>query len=166
MAGSLTLSTRVVNESARWTGVFLARMVRKLLGHVPPSDLVDLDSIIIRDRVVTRSGRNQLALYTGRYERTPAYIELSMNEFARRWGSLFLFVPYFGKFIVASILYHEIGHHSRNDTHGLGDEESANRYRDRILTKALSRWLRILSSFTPLTRRLARVLGRYRSRPR
>jgi hypothetical protein len=72
--------------------------------------------------------------------------------------SIFFHLPFLAKFILAGVLYHEIGHHYHlRLTHGVTKnqrEDFADEYRKKMLRRTFYWWLLLLRPLRPLIHRL------------
>lgn len=155
------MTVRVVNESHSRVPFNIEKLVRRLLSQVPQEHLIGLDAIIVCDTVRTKGGRQPLAIYQHKQGREPATIAIALREISRRWGAGIFFVPAIGKFTFASVIYHEIGHHYQQFTHGgPGAEQFAEEYSKRMVQKAFYRRLHLLAPLARPLRWLSGVLER------
>jgi len=133
----------------------LSKAIRKLLRHIPNEHLIGLSSITFMDDFDHKNDQNLVdaaGLYYRSYNMDPAYIELSISGIYGNPSSKRCLMPLIGRFYLAKILFHEIGHHYRHFTHGISQKENekfANKYSKEFTKKALRHW-RILKPFKPL----------------
>jgi len=134
-------------------------IINKLMKFVPQSHLMGLEKIIVSN---TFSGKdkNNAALYHRRDSNSPASIEISFYSVFHKKPMALLFLPFVGKFLLASTLYHEIGHHHHHSfQHGVKkkkSEEAAEKYKKEILKKAFWGWRIFLRPLAPFARYMAK----------
>ncbi|MFA4828190.1 MAG: hypothetical protein WC855_04550 [Thermodesulfovibrionales bacterium] len=137
----------------------IERLVRKLLVKVPEDHLVGLGSIILVDQVTHKRDKKSEGLYWQRKGQELAKIEIGVNTIYRGMPRFIFYLPFIAKFMLATVLYHEIGHHSQYSTHGITKEEEENfaeKYRKEMLKKAFFLWRLFLLPISPLVRWLTR----------
>ena len=120
---------------------------------VPQSHLIGLEKVIVSDTFCGKD-ENTAALYRRKHINSPASIEIYFYSIFNKKPTYLLFLPFVGKFLIASTLYHEIGHHHHHSfQHGVTKKKSeayAEKYKKDILIKAFRGWrifLRPLASF-------------------
>jgi hypothetical protein len=141
------------------------RRVRRLLKSVPADHLIGLDEITIVDRVTHAKDKESGGLYWQRQGREPARIEIGISAVYRGVPRVVLYLPPVVDFILANVLYHEIGHHHQQSVHGIGKkaaEAFADKYRKERIGKAFFWWLIILAPFSPLIHWLRRLANKKR----
>ena len=102
------------------------RAIRLLLKHVPSKYLVGLRSIVVMNtsafpqnqrRLKTWSRGKKTKLvealgsYQGAWQKSPASIELYIDNILKQASKPFCRLPFVRNFLLAETLYHEIGHH-------------------------------------------------------
>jgi hypothetical protein len=138
---------------------YMNRIINKLMKFIPQSHLVGLDRIIIYD---TFSGKDKInaAYYLSRDSNSHASIEISFYSVYHGRPMILLFLPFIGKFLLASTLYHEIGHHHHHSLqHGVKRDKSedyAEKYKKEILREAFWGWRIFLRPFAPFVRYMDR----------
>lgn len=115
------------------------RIIKKLLKYIPKDHLLGLEKIVVFASL-NRKNRNSAALYWPKNNSSQATIEISFSSVVHRKPYL-IFFPFVGKFLLASALYHEIGHHHHHSfKHGVKKKKSeafAEKYKKEILRKSL-----------------------------
>ena len=108
----------------------IERLVRKLLVKVPEDHLVGLGSIILVDQVTHKRDKKSEGLYWQSKGQELAKIEIGVNTIYRAMPRFIFYLPFIAKFMLATVLYHEIGHHAHR--HGFGQiphqEKEANQF--------------------------------------
>jgi hypothetical protein len=103
--------------------------------------------------------QDSAALYWQKNNSTPAFIEIAIFMVFHNKPMLLMFLPFVGKFLIASALYHEIGHHHHYSlTHGVRKKKIeifAEQYKKKMLKKAFWVWRIILLPFAPFARYMA-----------
>jgi hypothetical protein len=124
----MPISTKLLTHFGEYTPPFdVHPLVSRMLSTVPSEYLVGLDSVVLtstdtwsrkRRRSKTKSRKRTVKQVKARgfYHRAqrtqPAYIELSMDRiFEGLEDGLWLKLPMVRDFLVAPVLFHEIGHH-------------------------------------------------------
>jgi hypothetical protein len=89
----------------------IEKMIKKLLHSVPEENLIGLHSIVIVNKSTQKKSKDAAGLYVPKYKNELPRIEIAVdNVFFGLKRRYFLF-PFIPKFILARVLYHEIGHH-------------------------------------------------------
>jgi len=158
------MSIRVENLCQARIPFNIESAVRTLLLEVPPQHLLGLDAIIIVDRVRDKKNRQAGGIYRPKERRhQPAVIEIAVSAIYGGMPRIFFFLPFIAKFMLANVLFHEIGHHYQRFTHGVtkaAREDFAEMYKRQKLGKAFFWWQLLLSPLTPLIRWLSRVTNK------
>jgi len=133
--------------------ISIERLIKILLTKVPQEHLIGLDTITLVDKV--SHGKNQKAggLYWQKREQEPAKIEIGVNTIYNGMPMLVFYLPFIAKFMLASVLYHEIGHHYQYFTHGVtkkAEENFAENYKKQMLRKTFFGWRLLLLPLSPL----------------
>jgi hypothetical protein len=143
---------------SRFLGFLLARRVRKLIRIVPQEHLIGLDRIVLVDAISWRKGKEMGGIYRPKQDRELCSIELSIDSIHRGMPKVLHVVPFAASFVLASALYHEIGHHYQTRfTHGVGKQERekfAERYSKDMMKRRFMWWLLFLSPLSSLIKRL------------
>ncbi len=131
----------------------------RLLKFIPSEHLVGLDRIVILDQTTSadRKKRPVRGQYVPKRGREPAYIEIAVENVIKGMPSVFVCLPFVTNFMLANVLYHEIGHHYAKSTHGITQqkqEQFANKYKVKSLVKAFKFWGMLLLPFKPIIRLL------------
>jgi len=142
----------------RFFEYYTNRTINKLMKFIPQKDLMGIEEIIVSN---TFSGKNKnnAALYWRKDDNTPASIEISFDSVFHKKPMALLFLPFVGKFLLASVLYHEIGHHCHHSfKHGVTKKKSevfAEKYKKEILKKAFWGWRFFFRPLFPFARYMA-----------
>ncbi len=135
------------------------RKIENLLKYVPQNDLVGIEKIVVYNTFSKKSAE-YAGLYRGRDEKELASIEIALNSVFFCKTPVLMFVPFVGRFLLASVLYHEIGHHCHHSfKHGIKKSKReifANKYKKETLQKALWGWRLLLSPLTPFVKHMAK----------
>jgi hypothetical protein len=136
----------------------IAKTIRKLISMVPKDHLIGLKSIIVVDTFSSKHQKNASALYWRKNGLDLAFIEISISNLYYGMPSFLFYVPFVAKFMLASALFHEIGHHFHHVfKHGIDKrkkEQSANNYKKEMLKRAFWRWKIIFFPIAPLLKYL------------
>lgn len=131
----------------------IEKLISKLLIKVPQEHLVGLDSIILVDQLAYKKNQKASGLYWPRKGHEPARIELAVDTIYSGVPRFVFFLPFVPKFMLAAVLYHEIGHHCQYFTHGVTkktEQNFADKYKKRMLKKTFFWWGLIMLPFAPL----------------
>ena len=131
----------------------IEKLVKNLLKKVPSEHLIGLDVISIVDQVTHKKNKLAGGLYWQKVGRDPALIEIAIEEIYGGMPRLCFFVPFIPKFMLANVLFHEIGHHFQQVTHGVSKQEReffADNYKKHMLKRAFWGWRLLLYPLTPL----------------
>jgi hypothetical protein len=137
----------------------VAKATRKLLTHIPPEHLLGLDAIVFTDEVKLKGGQSAAAVYRRSLGREPARIEISVSAIYRDLPRIFFAVPFVPKFMLANVLYHEIGHHHEFRTRGVSNQKQerfAEHYKKQMVRKTFAFWRILLLPISPLVHWLNR----------
>jgi hypothetical protein len=128
------------------------KMVDELLGAVPPRYLVGLQTIILTNQAAQPRNRKQqklwsrnrkiklveaLGYYSGASRSSRASITLHIDNIFKRASPRSLRIPFVRYFPLASMLYHEIGHHIHAEHNPVyeGKENVAEDWSDKLLKR-------------------------------
>lgn len=134
------------------------KFVAKLLRKIPSEHIVGLESIMLVDEATHMRDKKSGGLYWQRMGHEPARIEIALDTIYKDMPRIIFYLPFIAKFMLANVLYHEIGHHIQCSTHGVtkrDGENFATRYKKEMLNKAFLSWRLLLLSVSPLIRWLS-----------
>jgi len=139
-----------------------AKGIERLLSEVPPEHLLGIEKILVLATPTQRGYEPASGLYVHRSRTQPARIELFVENIYRvPFRRLVLLMPVLPTWLLGRALYHEIGHHYQQFTHGVSKsaaEGHADLYGDRALrryvTRSLRPWAPCLALLVPLYRLL------------
>lgn len=156
---------KIYNNLQSSIPVDVVKIIKKLLKRVPPEHLVGLDGIIACDYVTFKKNRNNVAgIYNPKSGHEPATIEVAIKMIYKGSSRVFFYIPFFYKFLLASVLYHEIGHHTHYiKAHGVKKHEGekfANKYKRTMLRKNFFWWGILFVPFAPLIHWLNRIINK------
>lgn len=138
----------------KFLSLLLKRRVVKLLRVVPKEHLLGLEKIVLAESILLKKSKDLGGLYNKKKDREPCSIELSVNSLFRGMPKILHLLPFVSTFVLATALYHEIGHHYHTKfTHGISKrerEDFANRYSKEMMKKRFRWWLFFLSPFSPI----------------
>ena len=155
-------SIEIINESSKFIPFNLTKAVRSLLKYIPNDHLIGLGSIVLLDGQTSSKSKYSIGTYLN-YKQGPSKIELSISGIYGPkpfWPCL---IPFVRKFMLAKVLFHEVGHHCRRIVQGKTkrkEENFAEKYSKKYVVKALYYWFYFLKPF----RHLFLWLGRPRNR--
>jgi len=138
-------------------------VIKKLISQIPPEHLVGLGKIIVLDEVTHKRNHHSGGIYWQKDGTQPARIEIGINSVYGRMPRIVFFCPFVAKFMLANVLYHEIGHHYQSFTHGITQnkqEEFAEKYRMQMLRKAFFWWGLLFKPLSPLVHWLSRITNK------
>lgn len=131
------------------------RTIMVLLRKVPAEYLVGLDQIVIVSKSAQKGKKDAAGLYIPKYKDELARIELAIENIYEGMPRLFYYLPFVSRFMVARVLYHEIGHHYQFTKKRLRKgqwEHDAENFAKIILKKEFFWWLTVMSPFFKLRR--------------
>jgi hypothetical protein len=138
------------------------RRVIDLISVIPSEHLVALDKIVLFDEFFRKEEKLIGGRYIQKSKKQPCSIELSIGSIYRGMPIIFYFFPFIAKFLLAQVLYHEIGHHyQRVYTHGIGKREEeyfAEKYAKEMLKKKFRWWLMGFMPLSPFVAYLRRMV--------
>ena len=134
------------------------RIINNLLRIIKKEDLHGIEKIVVI-KFFSGNNKKNAAIYKRKSEKQPASIEIALESVYNKKLIILMFMPFVGKFLMASVLYHEIGHHCHHSfKHGIKKERYeifAEKYKKEMLKKALRRWHFFLRPLAPFVRYLA-----------
>ena len=155
------MSTIIKQQYRTQLPINIEKLILNLLIKVPQEHLVGLDSIALVDQLTYKKNQKAGGLYWPRNGHEPARIELAIDTIYRGVPRFVFYLPFVAKFMLAAVLFHEIGHHYQYFTHGVSkktEQNFANNYKKRMLKKAFFWWRLIMLPFAPL---IYLLRGRY-----
>lgn len=159
------MSMRVERRCKTWIPFNAEKTIQRLLKKVPQEHLAGLDAIIVVDQVTHKESRESEGIYWKESAQRPATIEIAENVIYRGMPKFLFFLPFVAKFMLASVLYHEIGHHYQRLTHEVKKEQRekfAEAYKKQMLRKAFFWWRLFLLPLAPLVQWLNRMVNKER----
>ena len=156
------MTVKIENHlNSKMYSFFINRKIKRYLKHIPQSHLLGLGKITIENSL-HGEGKKGAAVYNRKFGNNAASIEIAFDAIYPGISKIQLFLPFFGNFILASTLYHEIGHHHHHSfQHGVNKKKSeayADRYKKEMLDRALCGWKMILRPVAPLFRFIAKII--------
>lgn len=134
-------SIKIINESSKSIPLNLEKIILKLLKVVPDEHLIGLESISLVDEFPEKKYKNALGTYSQKYGLDKARIEISVEYLSSYKPYVLRLIPFLGKYYLARVLFHEIGHHYRHLRHGISKKENENfadQYEREMLGKVYS----------------------------
>ncbi len=132
----------------------IEKNLKRYLKTVPDEHLVGLERITVIDRIEDKKNKEAGGLYRERCLLQSATIEIALDTVYKGMPKFLYYVPFISKFILAGVLYHEIGHHyQKRLSHGIRKSEQekfAREYEIKMLKRAFWWWLILLLPFKPL----------------
>jgi len=132
--------------------------IRNLLSVVPKTHITGLEEIIVTDGLKFNKQETVVGIYKQKNNIQPSTIEISFNTLYRGIPTGLLLFPFIAKFLLATVLYHEIGHHyHRKFTHGISkksEESFANEFKKEMLKRKYWLWALLISPLAPLVKYL------------
>lgn len=89
----------------------IEKMIKKLLRSVPEENMIGLHSIVIVNKSAQKKSKDASGLYMPRNKKELPRIELAVDNIFINMKRIYFFFPFIPKYLVADVLYHEIGHH-------------------------------------------------------
>jgi len=118
-----------------------------------------LEKIIVSD-IFSGKHSKCAGLYWAKSHKKSASIQIALYPVFHGKPFLLLFLPFIGKFLLSSVLYHEIGHHYHHFfKHGINrknGEKFAKKYKNEMLKKTFCRWRIFLRPIAPLVKDIAK----------
>lgn len=108
---NLHTSIEIIDKSSIKISFNLVKYIRKLLAGISEEHLEGLGSIILVDRLLGTSHRDDPFLSRKQTKTTPANIELSLNGFYQDNPKAFALMPVIRKIAPAMTLYQAVGNH-------------------------------------------------------
>lgn len=104
-------SIEIIDKSSIKISFNIVKYIRKLLAGISEEHLEGLGSIILVDRLLGTSHRDDPYLYRQESKTTPANIDLSLNGIYLHNPKLFSLIPFLRKMVPAMRLYQAVGSH-------------------------------------------------------
>ncbi len=136
------------------------RSIRKLLKNVPSEHLIGLGSIFLVDQLSHKPSHKSAGLYWHKKGHESAKIEIAISTIYKGMPRPIFYFPFIAKFMLASVLFHEVGHHYQQYVHSVTkktEEAFAEKYRKQMLKRAFSSWRLFLLPLSPLVFLLRRA---------
>ena len=89
----------------------IEKLIKKLLHIAPEEYIAGLHSIVIVNKSAQRNRNNSAGLYIPKYKNELPRIEIAIDNVFLGLKRRYFFFPFIPKYILADVLYHEIGHH-------------------------------------------------------
>ncbi len=137
----------------------IEKMIKKLLCSVPEENLIGLHSIVIVNKSAQKSHKDAAGLYIPKYKEELPRIEIAVANTFLGLKRRYFFFPFIPKFILARVLYHEIGHHYQFTHVRMKKEyyeDYAKKFCAKMLKKELFWWMLI---FRPIVEIYGRSKG-------
>ena len=122
----------------------IEKMIKKLLRNVPEENMVGLHSIVIVNKSAQKNSIDAAGLYIPQYKNELPRIEIAVDNVFFGLKRRYFFFPFIPKFIVARVLYHEIGHHYQFKhirMKKVYQENYAKKFGSKMLKKELFWWM-------------------------
>lgn len=146
------MAPRIENHYKGTIPLNIEKLVINLVKKVPPEHLIGLDTISLVDKASHKENKLAGGLYWEKDGKDPSWIEIAIGEIFRGMPRLFFFLPFIPKFMLANVLFHEIGHHFQQFTHGVSKrqrEAFADAYKKNMLKRTFWGWRFLLSPLRP-----------------
>jgi hypothetical protein len=134
------------------------------LRYIPDEHLYGLQRIVITDIASDKRVQEAEGVYYGEREKSIPTIEICTTAIFKDFPRALFFIPGVTKYLIASVLFHEIGHHYQRRTHGIkkeGWEQWAERYSKEMTKKALLPWfISLIVLFWPFL-----IIRKWKKRP-
>jgi len=158
------VSVRVETRSRVKFPLDVEKLVKRLLAKIPSEHLQGLDSILIVDVPSDRPANSTRGRYLPKSGKlNPARIEIAPQVIYRGVPRTLFRLPFICEFMLANVLYHEIGHHHQQFIHGVSKhraERFAEKYKREMIRKAFFWWRIFLLPIASLVRRLREKSGK------
>ena len=138
-------------------------VIRTLISKIPPEHLIGLGTIMVLDEVTHKGNRQSGGVYWEKDGDQPSRIEIGLNSIYAGMPRIVFFCPFVAKFMLANVLYHEIGHHYQRFTHGITknkQEQFAEKYKRQMLKKAFLWWSLFFAPLSPLIHWLNHIVNK------
>lgn len=138
----------------------IGNLIRKLLNKIPKEHLYGLGTIILVNQLTHKRNQKSEGLYWQRKGEAPAKIEIAVDTIYKGMPSFIFYLPFIAKFMLADVLYHEIGHHYQYSIHGITNKAGDNfaeKYKKQMLKKTFLWWRLLFLPLLPLVQRLTSV---------
>ena len=144
------------------------RLLRSLIKRVPLQNLSGLSKIEILDsgepiRTKNSKKENVRGVYYRKTKNSEAKIQLFLDEIFGNAPGIFFYLPFLPKFMLARVLYHEIGHHChRTLSHSVPDKRTENyaeKYYRKMMLSVFKPWFYVLLPLRPLLKLIGKKRG-------
>jgi len=131
---------------------FVLKRVKALLKFVPPQDLIGINKIELINKFENKTYTNSGGIYSPG-KNNDAKIILAIGTIYNGMPTFLHLIPFIPSFLLAMVLYHEIGHHYKNklmhSTGIKGSEYHAEQYSDKILREKYKFFLLAIKPIYP-----------------
>jgi len=145
-------------------GFNVSKRLKKLIHVIPKKHLFGLEKIIIVDQIKEKKKRGVGGIYRRKSKEHPCSIELALGTIYKGMPKILFLLPFVSDFILANVLYHEIGHHFQKAfSHGIGknkQEYFAEIYRKEMVKKRFRWWIPFFIPFSSVIRFLNKKVNR------
>ena len=121
----------------------IEKRIEKLLKTVPQRYITGLKKIVLVNKISHHNYKNAMGIYAPKSKGELPWIEIGIDQVYMRYPKLFSLTPFLGKFLLARVLYHEIGHHYQTKSKPLKRiyrEKSAEKITRELLDKHFYWW--------------------------
>ncbi len=135
------------------------KMINKLLRVVPEENLIGLYSIVIVNISAQKKRQGAAGLYIPKSKNEMARIEIAVDNVFLGLKKKYFHFPFIPRFILARVLYHEIGHHYQYEHLRMKksyQEDYAKVFSAKMLNKEMFFWMLLLK---PIIRTIGRLKG-------
>ncbi len=118
----------IKNISKKWYRKKVEKTVLDMLKTVPFEHRIGIDTIYIVDNLRFGPGRNRVAGLYKKLKKGKSEIYISVDNYVENIPSFLLLIPIIRKMIVAKVLFHEIGHHYKENFSNMIKEKNNENY--------------------------------------
>lgn len=114
------IKIEISSESKIRYSINFEKAIKRLLNVIPKDHLNKLNKVIVMNTSPEKKFSNAEGLYYSSNNGKPAHIILIANNMFKGFPNWFLRTfPYFTNYFIADVLFHEVGHHYQQLTHGI-----------------------------------------------
>lgn len=150
---------KIKNFCEKHFPINLEKRINKLINYVPQKYLIGLDSIVIIDKIVRK--KDTAGLYIPKNKNELPRIEIAIDTIFNKVPTILLYLPFYSNFMIANVLYHEIGHHYQFQyKSGIKKKEQeyyADKFCKKMLTRAFWWWSFVFFPLIPLIKLFRKI---------
>lgn len=151
----MDINIKIVNSYKGNLPNRLEKNTQKIIKCVPDKYLRGINSIILVNQIVYKNGKSVGGIYIPPTKNEPAHIKIAIDVIYKGVPKFVFYLPFIKKFLLAGVLFHEIGHHNQLSNANLKKkdwEKHAEKFANKMLKKVFWPWLVLFIPFNYLNK--------------